>query len=212
MNRRMFIATVAGASSLFGLDMHTVRASSEQDKSWKSVRGVFFIGAMPWVRLFEDDRLTCWASVAWADWSPHGRGRVVVLRWGDRRRAVGDNESLATWLYEWLESASPDSRAYKPDRFEKGNVEVDLNLDTGLRVRAGEISLEMGGVIDRQLIHRAPYRLGDFLPTASWVRMPCAHAHIELDGTPIAGKPKLSTDSVGSSSTAQINVAEVWTT
>jgi hypothetical protein len=94
------------------------------------VRGVFFIGAMPWVRLFEDDRLTCWASVAWADWSPHGRGRVVVLRWGDRRRAVGDNESLATWLYEWLESASPDSRAYKPDRFEKGNVEVDLNLDT----------------------------------------------------------------------------------
>ena len=70
----------------------------------------------------------------------------------------------------------------------------------------------LSGALERRLIRCEPYPLDDFFPTASWVRIACRHARVTVDGKPIPGAPNLSTDSFGRSSTAQINIAEVWTT
>lgn len=212
ISRRMFTTSLLGASSSLGFGLPGALASVPRTEPAKAPGEVFFIGAMPWVRLFNGEQLECWASMAWADWSPHGTGRVLVLRQGNQRRTLGDNEALATWLGQWLEPSANDDGAERSESFEQSVVEVDLDLDSGLCVTAGNIRIEMSEPIDRQLIHRSPYPLGDFHPTASWVRISCARAHILVDDEPMPGKPKVSTDAHGPLSTAQINVAEVWTT
>lgn len=53
---------------------------------------VFFIGAMPWLQLFDNGVRTAWASVAQADWSPHETGRLITLRQCDRLRVISSNE------------------------------------------------------------------------------------------------------------------------
>jgi hypothetical protein len=175
---------------------------------------VFFVGAMPWVQLFQDGERTGWASVIQADWSPHGPGRFVTLRREGRWRAIGTNQALIDWLWEWyIQPAMTDAgQVWEREPFEPGEVELAIDLDRGLTARGGGVEIELSEPIDRQLIRRQPYPLGDFEPTASWVRVPCARACVTVDGRPLPGEPSRGTDSYGQRSSAQINVAEVWTT
>jgi hypothetical protein len=175
---------------------------------------VFFVGAMPWVQLFQDGERTGWASVVQADWSPQGTGRFVTLRRDGRWRVVGTNRALIDWLWDWyLRPAMEEAgEAWEREPFELGEVELAIDLDRGLTARGGGIEIELSEPIDRQLIRRERYPLGGFEPTASWVRVPCARARIVVDGEPIPGIPSRATDSAGPRSSAQINVAEVWTT
>jgi hypothetical protein len=176
-------------------------------------RGVFFIGAMPWVRLFDGQQLTCWASVIHADWSLHGPGRLIILRQNGRRRILGTNKGMLDWLEQWLlrPEGNEKSSAARDD-FEQRDVELEINPEVGMKAAAGDIQVEINGALDRQLIRRERYPLGDFFPTASWVRIACMQARVIVDGKSIPGNPNLSTDSFGRFSTAQINIAEVWTT
>lgn len=165
---------------------------------------------MPWVQLFDGDRRTVWAGIVQADWSPHGTGRQVNIRHDDRLRIIGTNEALATWLYDWLirpEPGSPTSFSFEP-----GDVDLAIDLESGLRAAANGVEIEITGPLDRQLVRREQYPLGDFRPTCSWVRIPCSGAAVTLDGEPVPGAPDRSTDAYGIKTTAQINVAEVWTT
>jgi hypothetical protein len=176
--------------------------------------GVFFVGAMPWVQLFRDGERTGWASVIQADWSPHGPGRFITLRRGGRLRIAGDNQPLIDWLWDWYQEpvAAESGESWQREPFAHDDVEVSIDLDRGLLARGGGIEIEASEPFDRQLIHRSPYPLGDFKPTASWVRVCCARARIVVDGVPLEGEPVRGTDSMGPRSSAQINVAEVWTT
>jgi hypothetical protein len=171
--------------------------------------GVFFIGAMPWVQLFDDDRLTGWVSVIQIDWSPLGSGRLVTIRRDRRLHMLGTSEELAAWLYEWMFQYHGDG--YQPQPFRHSDIEFVVDPATGMRASADGVLIEMSTPIDRQLARREHYRLGDFAPTASWVRISCANARVVLDGVPLPGAPKLSTDDLGRCSTAQLNIAEVWT-
>lgn len=175
---------------------------------------VFFVGMMPWVQLFQDGERTGWASVIKADWSPHGTGQFITLRRDGSWRVVGTNERLLDWLWDWyMEPAMvASSEASQREPFELGEVELAIDLDKGLTARGGGIEIEMSEPIDRHLVRRERYPLGDFQPTCSWVRVSCALARVMLDGEPIPGEPSRGTDSYGSKSSAQINVAEVWTT
>lgn len=174
---------------------------------------VLFVGAMPWVQLFQRGQRTGWASVVAADWTPHGPGRCIALRRADRWRVVGTNRAMFDWLCGWyLRPAMEDAgEPWRLDPFEHGDVELSIDLDSGLRAAGGGIEVEMSHPIDRQLIRRDRYPLGDFQPTASWVRVVCAGAGIVDGGEAVAGEPTRGSDSYGPRSTAQINVAEVWT-
>lgn len=176
--------------------------------------GVFFVGAMPWVQLFQDGNRTGWASLIQADWSPYGPGRLLTLRIDGRERAAGNNPELYEWLWEWYRrpvlAAAGEPRQRDP--FVPAEVELELDLAAGLTARGGGIELAIAEPLDRQLIRREPYPLGELRPTASWVRVCCARARIVVDGEPLPGEVERSTDSYGPRSTAQINVAEVWTT
>lgn len=176
--------------------------------------GVLFVGAMPWVQLFRDEQRTGWASVIHADWTPHGPGRFLTLRRDGRCRIVGTNEPLADWLWQWYiqPSMTASGEPWQREPFESGEVDLEIDLTTGLTARGGGIEVEISEPIDRQLIRREEYPLGDFRPTASWVRVSCARARIMVDGQPLPGQPSRATDSYGPRSSAQINVAEVWTT
>lgn len=176
--------------------------------------GVFFVGAMPWVQLFQDGTRTGWAALIQADWSPHGAGRLLTLRLGDRERAVGSNPELYEWLWEWYRQPvlEASGEPWRRQPFVPAEIELSLDLDAGLTARGGGIELEIAEPLDRQLIRREQYPLGEFRPTASWVRVSCARARIVVDGVPLPGEPQRTTDSSGPRSTAQLNVAEVWTT
>jgi hypothetical protein len=175
---------------------------------------VFFVGTMPWVQLFQGGERTGWASVIQADWSPHGTGRFVTLRRDGRWRAVGTNQALLDWLWDWyLRPAMVESgEVWEREPFEPGEVALAIDLDKGLTARGGGIEIEMSDPIDRVLIRRERYPLGDLRPTCSWVRVSCATARVTVDGAPLPGEPSRATDSYGPRSSAQINVAEVWTT
>jgi hypothetical protein len=213
MTRRTFTRGVLGASILAALDLRAAAGAAQTDESWKTTHsGVFFIGLMPWVQLFEGDQQTCWASVVQADWSLHGQARLLILRRDGQRRTIGNNEALYHWLKQWLLRPESDAFPAAADRFEFGEVELEIDPGTGLRARAKNVHIEITDPLDRRLIRRERYPLGDFFPTASWVRIPCAQARVTVDGHSIPGRPNRSTDSYGASSTAQINIAEVWTT
>jgi hypothetical protein len=213
MTRRTFTAGALSASVLTALNLRAAPRETQWDGTWKTTHsGVFFIGAMPWVRLFEGDRETCWASVVQADWSLCGAGRLLILRRDGQRRTIGNNETLHHWLKEWLLQSESETLPVDADRYEPGDVELAIDPGARLRARANNIQIEMSEPLDRRLIHREPYPLGNFRPTASWVRIPCAQARVVIDGHPIPGRPNRSDDSFGMSSTAQINTAEVWTT
>jgi hypothetical protein len=170
---------------------------------------VFFIGAMPWVQLYDDGRLCAWATVYQVDWSPHGSGSVLALRYRGQQQMFGTDGDLAAWLADWLRH---DTNGYDMLPFRSCDVTLSIEPATGLRASAGGISVEMTLPLDRQLIRRDNYPLGDFAPTASWVRIACQEAAITVDGQLLPGAPLLSQDQFGPSSTAQLNIAEVWTT
>lgn len=182
--------------------------------SYGPLVSVFFVGVMPWVQLFQDGERTGWASVIQADWSPRGTGRFVTLRRDGRWRAVGTNQALLDWLWDWYirPVMAESGEVWQREPFEPGEVELAIDLDRGLTARGGGIEIEMSEPIDRQLIRRERYPLGGFEPTASWVRISCAQARITVDGESVPGLPSRATDSYGPRSSAQINVAEVWTT
>lgn len=211
MYRRTFAAGLLSAS---GLAVTGALPLSRSDSSWKRTHsGVFFIGVMPWVRLFDGERLTCWASVAQADWSLGGAGRILMLRQEGRRRILGDSRELLDWLAQWIwHPATGEKPIDSQVELEQSEVALEINPASGLRARAGDIQIEITSPIDRKLIRRERYPLGDFFPTASWVRVVCEQAQVTVGGKAIPGRPNRSTDSFGQYSTAQINIAEVWTT
>jgi hypothetical protein len=176
--------------------------------------GVFLVGAMPWVQLFRDGERTAWVSAVRIDWSPQGTGRFVNLLADGRWRVVGTNEKLLDWLADWYlrPAMTAAGVGWQQEPFRTGPVDIDIDLDTGLRASGGGVEIELTEPIDRQLIRREPYPLGDFQPTASWVRVSCARARVVVNGRKLPGEPQRGEDSYGPRSTAQINIAEVWTT
>ena len=169
---------------------------------------------MPWVQLFQDGQRTGWVSVIEADWSPHGTGRFIALQRDGRWRTAGTNQALLDWLWDWyLHPAMVDAgEVWEREPFRRAEVDLTIDLDRGLTARGGGVEIELTEPIDRQLIRREQYPLGEFRPTCSWVRVPCARAWVTADGEPVPGLPSRGTDSYGPRSSAQINVAEVWTT
>jgi hypothetical protein len=178
--------------------------------------GVLWLGAAPGVRLFVGDETTAWVGIYQVDWSIRGAGSVFAL-WRDAHlRVLGTNADLSEWMIEAFmapmnRSAALGGVAWSSVAYELAEMEVEIDLDTGARVRAGDVEMQLMEPLDRQLVHRDPYALDGSPHRMSFVNLPCARGRIAVAGVELPGLPRLWTDDQGRlRSTAQLAVAEAW--
>lgn len=179
---------------------------------------VLWVGAAPGLRLFAGEELTAWVGLCQVDWSTHGAGANVTLWRGDQVRVLGTNPELDEWMIEtfitpMFRSAAIGGVSWRSLTYETANVEIMIDLETGVRARAGDVDMELADPLDRQLIYREAYDLEGTFYRASWVNVSCGRGGITVGGVAVPGLPRMWTDDQGRQrSTAQLAVAETWST
>ncbi len=169
-------------------------------------------GANPGVLLKADDGgTTAFASVWQVDWSEHGTGPAVVLWHDGRVRLLGPDPELAGWLAETFvrHFGEVDGLPWEPAAPEQVDVELDLDLGRGLVARAGDVTVELDGVLDRRVFAMDGLSVGGVTYALSNVYAPCRTARVTVGGTVVPGAPEVDPD--GPSSTAFLAVCESWT-
>jgi len=183
-----------------------------------STVGVLWTGICPGLRLFEGEESTAWAGLCRVDWSIRGTGAMLGLWQGDDFRVVATSRTLAEWLTETFiapmwRSAALGGVTWRSITYETAAVEVTVDLDSGLRARAGDIEFELAEPQDRQLIYRDAYALDGATYWVSFVNVSCGQGRLAVGGRPLPGQPRRWTDDQGRlRSTAQLTVAETWAT
>lgn len=175
--------------------------------------GIVLVGANPGVLLRDGGEVTAFASVWQVDWSARGPGRAVVLWHDGRVRLLGPDPALAEWLAEtFVQHFGEVAGLPWSTTVEEAPAEVDLDLDRGLTAKAGDVTVEISGVLDRRVFAAADLTLGGVRYALSNVYAPCRDARITVAGHPVSGAPE-ATDGSGDepSSSAFLAVAESWT-
>jgi hypothetical protein len=126
---------------------------------------------------------------------------------------VSDRPALAGWLlrtfvqhFSELERFGPTG----PPEVVEAPVRVDLDLGSGMTASAGDVAVEMTGVLDRRLFQEEGLSLGGASYGLRNVYLPCRHAEVRVRGVPVAGDPQVAPGPPPASS-AFLAVAEVWT-
>lgn len=174
---------------------------------------VILVGANPIVRLFDGDTVTALASVWIVDWSPHGRGDVLVLWHEHRVRVLGDNPELARWVAEYFTRHFPEAEglAWDGGEVEPVPVTVDLDLTTGMTVTAANVTVTASKVLDRRTFTTGDFALDGRPHGLSLLLAPVATAAIRIDGEPVPGSVRREGTAQRPSSSAFLTAAEVWT-
>jgi hypothetical protein len=164
---------------------------------------IVFIGANPAVLLLGPAGPSAFASLWCADWTPHGPGRALVLVHDGRMRVLGPRPDLSRWLVDTFvrHFGEVQELTRSEPEFEDTEVEVKLDLATGVAARAGDVGLQISGIAQRSPFRQDGLTLGGTTYDLSNVSMPCEHASIEVAGRRLDGEP----------SPAFLAVAEVWT-
>ncbi|GAB3749154.1 hypothetical protein [Microlunatus parietis] len=172
---------------------------------------VRLIGANPFLTLYRDGAPVAYASVWRVDWSERGAGHALVYGDAERVRVIGPDPDLGLWLAESYNRYFQDVCAglpwHEPELI-KAPVDWHLDLATGLRAKADDLEVEVADPIDRQLGRNDAYQLGEVTNILSTVWMPCRIGTIKINGEPVEGELKITTDPLYSS--AAIADAEVW--
>jgi len=172
------------------------------------------VGANPLVRLFGSDAttVTALASVWVVDWSVRGRGTALVLWHAGEVRALGSDPGLAYWLAQDFTRHFPEAAGLpwpEPVPHEVP-VHVDLDLEKGLTATAGDVTVELSGVLDRRVFATDAFDLGGVPHGLSLVLAPVAGAAITVGGAPVEGHVLRSGPPERPSSSAFLAAAEVW--
>ncbi len=173
---------------------------------------LLLMGANPCVTLFDDGRPVAYASVWRVDWSVRGSGHALVLAAPGRVRIIGPDRDLGLWLgteFNRHIHLAGDIPWSEPE-FTAAPVTFELDLATGFKAVADDVSVAVTGPIERYLTRRDDYDLGGVPHILSTVWIPCREGSIELGGTPLPGEP--SVDPAEPMSSAFIADAEVWCT
>jgi hypothetical protein len=172
---------------------------------------VVLTGANPGVLLREAGEVTAFASVWQVDWSEHGSGPAIVLWHAGRVRLLGPDPELAAWLAETFvrHFGEVAGLPWEPRPAETTDVQTDLDLGRGLVAKAGDVVVEIDGVLDRRPFAQDGLDFGGVRYALSNVYAPCRTARITVAGTAVPGVPEVDAD--GPSSTAFLAVAESWT-
>lgn len=127
------------------------------------------MGANPGVRLFVGDDVTAYASIWRVDWSQRGSGAAIVLwRAGDVRVLASDVE-LGRHLERDFTRHFPEVSGlpWHPVDPEQCRVEIDLDLERGLRAVGADVEITMSGVLDRRAFTTDDFAL-DHPTRSSW--------------------------------------------
>lgn len=174
---------------------------------------VVLVGANPGVLLRRDGAATAFASVWQVAWSVRGRGSAIVVCRAGTTRVYGPDESLCRWLVD-------DFTRHFPEAADLGGgldyrdtpVEIDIDLEEGMRAIAGELVVTLSQPLDRRRFRAERIELGGAGYELSNVFVPCAIGTISVDGKPLPGQPTRSGEPGRPGSSAFLAVAEVWST
>lgn len=175
---------------------------------------VRLVGANPGVTLFAaagSDERTALASVWRVDWSSKGAGRALVLWHAGRTRVVTERPDLGRWLADQFVRHFPEvaGLAWPAPEITVAGVDLALDLATGMRATAADITVEIADPIDHRVIRIDEFTLGKTVNALSNVYVPCRSASITVGGVRLPGRPDVRTEPSAASS-AFLADAEVW--
>lgn len=173
---------------------------------------LLLMGANPCATVFDGGRAVAYASVWRVDWSVRGPGRALVLAVSGRVRIIGPDPELGRWLGTEFNRhiKLTGDIAWSEPEFTTAEVSFDLDLATGLKASADDVSVAISGPIERYLTRKDDYDLGGVPHILSTVWIPCRDAVIAVGGEALPGGPRV--DEEGPMSSAFIADAEVWCT
>jgi len=174
---------------------------------------VLFVGANPFVRLFDaEGAVTAAASVWVADWSVKGPGTALVLWHEGSVRVLGSDVELARWLEHDFTRHFPEMEglAWPPSTVEKVPVVVEAGLDS-LHAKAGDVVVTAGDVLGRRAYTTDSFDLDGTPHGLSLVLAPARSGTITVGGVDVPGEVVVEGTPERPSSSAFLTAAEVWT-
>lgn len=175
---------------------------------------VLLVGANPGLLLHDGGERVAFVSVWRVDWSVRGSGAVLILWHGGAVRLLAPDPELAGWLAGGFTRHFPEVAGlpWPEPAYERADVKVRMNLETGMRATAGDVEVELSEVLDRRRAGTDDFDLGGVQHGLSLVYAPCRRAGLTIAGRQVAGEPELGGTPERPSSSAFLAEAEVWST
>lgn len=175
---------------------------------------VLLVGANPGLLLHDAGERVAFVSVWRVDWSARGSGAALVLWHDGAVRLLAPDPDLSGWLAEAFTRHFPEVAGlpWPEPTYERADVEVRMNLETGMRATAGDVEVELSEVLDRRRAGTDAFDLDGVPHGLSLVYAPCARARLAIAGRPVVGQPEIGGTPERPSSSAFLAEAEVWST
>jgi len=169
-------------------------------------------GANPGVLLSSGGKTTAFASVWQVDWSERGSGPAVVLWHEGRVRLLGPDPALVGWLADTFvrHFGEVDGLPWEPAEVERVDVDLALDLGTGMVAKTADVTVELSGVLDRRVFAMDGLTLGGTAYSLSNVYAPCRAARITVAGVVVPGTPDVDEAGDPPTSSAFLAVNESW--
>jgi len=125
---------------------------------------------------------------------------------------LADDPALGGWLERAFVRHFPeaDGLSWPPPAPERADVDVRLDLGTGLLARAADVEITMSGVLDRRPFETDDFPLDGVRHGLRLVTAPVAGATIEVGGRRVPGTVTRGGTSERPTSSAFLTTAEVW--
>jgi hypothetical protein len=172
---------------------------------------VLLVGSNPGLALYDDhDKApVAFVSVWRVDWSLRGPGTAVVLSHAGKVRVITPAPDLGRWLAETFNRHFPEvaNLPWTDPDVTEAPVALDLDLATGLRATAADITVQITGPMGRRRVTVDAFP-GNRLRLSN-VYTPCGTGRLTIADKAVAGAPRV-TPGPPPSSTAFLADAEVW--
>jgi hypothetical protein len=208
MKRRTMLAGAAGMTAT----AVAVPGPADAATADPAARRVLLVGANPGVSLFTGDQLSAFASVWIVRWSERGSGRAIVLWHAGKVRVLATDRELGHWLSQYFTRNFPEVAGVPWPEPEVRHAEVDVTLDlaTGLDARARDVCVRMEGVLHRRAFSTDDLDLAGTAHSLSLVVAPMGTARITVAGRALPGEVRLGGTPERPGSSAFLAEAEVW--
>jgi hypothetical protein len=156
-------------------------------------------GANPFLLLYSGDLPSGYASVWRVDWSERGAGNAIVLWLPSEARVVSPNVVLATWLALEFNQYFSEFRemAWREPTAIEAEVEIERDLEIGMRAMGGGVVVEISKPLDRPLLEVNGFDLGGRMHQLRAVVMPCKFGRLVVDVMPLGAGHKSTLARIG---------------
>lgn len=178
----------------------------------EQTRTIILRGANPAVQLLEGDETVALASVWRVDESPMGSGTALILWHAGRVRVIGVDPGLGSWLSGRFVRHFPEAAGLDWSQVEvrTEDVEIELDIDTGLVARTGDIEVRIAEPIAQRDVRVDDFVLDGVEHHLALRLAPCRQAMITVGGRLLAGEPRVDETGERPQSSAFLAVDEVW--